>query len=698
MQMDRKSELLLRVYVVFFAFVLFAGIIMFKVIKIALFEGDKWREQGGRYVKWVDVEGDRGNIYDVHGNLLATSLPYFDVYIDLVTIPDQFFKDNINSISRNLEKYFGKTASWWKSELVTAKVAKNRYFPLFKKLSKEERDLLKTFPIFKENKNKGGFISVEKSKREKPYKELCSRTIGLDRKNASKVGLERTYDKILQGDKEKRLLRRFPGGYWLPVFDPTGNDQKRGGDVVSTLDMHIQDIAHHELLECLEKYEAEAGTAVVMEVETGAIKAMANLGRLKSGTYVEQYNYAVGRLSEPGSTFKLISSLAMMEDKGLSVDTQVALDLGKKKFFNITMHDSEKHGKYSATFQEAFEISSNVGMANAAYTRYGKSRSQWVEFYEALHKLGVMEQTGIEIAGERTPFFKNPSSTKVEKNKKWSGTTVPWMAHGYELEMTPLQILNVYNAVANDGRMMKPYLTNEIITGDGESKKIYPRVIKDRIAKQSVIKDAQKLLKGVAERGTARKLKVTNTSFAGKTGTTKLNYWKETDSKEYNASFAGYFPADNPKYSIIVVIYNPTGAYYGSKVAGPVFRDIVQRVSGLGQRNLPEFVEGRKVVKAHSGFKADYTKLLEFIGLDYDDFDNSKWVNMKSKSEAISIEKNVIEKKKVPNVKGMGLRDAVYVLETLGLEVEVLGVGQVYKQSIPPGGIINKKSITIHLK
>jgi len=695
--MDRKSELLLRVYVVFFAFVLFAGIIMFKVIKIALFEGDKWREQGGRYVKWVDVEGERGNIYDIHGNLLATSLPYFDVFVDLVTIPNDFFKENINSLSRNLEKHFGKSASYWKTELYTAKKAKNRYFPLFKKLTKEKRDLLKTFPIFKENKHKGGLISLEKNKREKPYKELCSRTIGLDRKNASKVGLERTYDKILEGDKEKRLLRRFPGGYWLPVFDPAGKDQRRGGDVVSTLDMHIQDIAHHELLECLEQYEAEAGTAVVMEVETGAIKAMANLGRLDNGSYVEQYNYAVGRLSEPGSTFKLISSLAMMEDKGLSTETPVALDLGKKKFFDRWMHDSEKHGKYSASFQEAFEISSNVGMANAAYTRYGKSRSQWVEFYEALHKLGVMEQTGIEIAGERTPFFKNPSATKVEKNKKWSGTTVPWMAHGYELEMTPLQILNVYNAVANNGRMMKPYLTKEIITSDGDSKKISPRVIKQRIAKKSVIQDAQKLLKGVAERGTARKLKVTNTSFAGKTGTTRLNYWKE-DTKEYNASFAGYFPADNPKYSIIVVVYNPTGAYYGSKVAGPVFRDIVQRVSGLSQRGLPEFVEGRKVVKAHSGFNADYTKLLEFIGVDYQGDEDASWVNMKSKSDAISIEGQVLKDKKVPNVKGMGLRDAVYVLETIGLEVEALGVGQVYKQSITPGSQINKKSITIHLK
>ena len=698
MQMDRKSELLLRVYVVFFAFLLFAGIIMAKLIKISLFEGEKWKELGGRDVKWVDVEGERGNIYDIHGNLLATSLPYFDIYVDLVTIKKTLFEENIDALCRDLSQHFGKSPFEWKKDLVTARKAGNRYFPLFKKATKEKRDLLKTFPIFKYSKYKGGLQWEEKSKREKPYKQLCSRTIGLDRINASKIGLERTYDGVLEGEKAKRLLRRFPAGQWLPVYDPAGKDQKRGGDIVTTLDMHVQDIVHHELLEALNKYEAEAGTAVVMEVETGAIKAMANLGRQESGAYVEEYNYAVGRLSEPGSTFKLISSLAMMEDKKLDISIMVALDKGRKRFFNQTMSDSEFHGKMSATFKEAFEISSNVGMANAAYARYGKSRNQWIEFYEAINALGVMEQTGIEIAGERTPYFKNPSATKVERSKKWSGTTVPWMAHGYELEMTPLQILNVYNAVANDGKMMKPYLTKEIITSDGESKKIPPRVLKPKIASKKVIKDAQLLLEGVAERGTAKRLKVTNTSFAGKTGTTRLNYWKANDEKQYNASFAGYFPVENPKYSIIVVIYNPKGAYYGSTVAGPVFRDIVQRVSGLSKRRLPEFVEGRKVVKAHSGFKADYTKLLDYIGVEVDKSEEGSWVNMTPKSNAVAIERKKLEKSKVPDVRGMGLRDAVYILENLGLEVEALGVGQVYKQSIAAGSAINKKSITIHLK
>lgn len=698
MQMDRKSELLLRVYVVFFAFALFAAVIMCKVVKITLVEGDKWRELGGRNVKWVDVKGERGNIYDQHGNLLATSLPYFDIYVDLVTSPDRLFDENINALSRKLSQVSSKSAAAWKSELVNGRKKGKKYYPLFRNATKDKRDLLKTFPIFNKGKHKGGLQWEEKRTREKPYKLLASRTIGLDRENASKIGLERTYDAILEGEKQKRLLRRFPGGDWLPVFDPGETNQKKGGDVVTTLDMHIQDIVHHELLEACEAYAAQGGTAVVMEVETGAIKAMANLKRLKSGNYNEEYNYAVGRLSEPGSTFKLISSLAMIEDKKLDITKQIALNKGKKKFYNHWMRDSERHNLEIATFKHAFEISSNVGMANAAYSLYGRSRSQWVEFYEALNNLGVMEPTGIEIAGELKPYFKNPSNKKVEPNKKWSGTTVPWMAHGYELEMTPLQILNVYNAVANDGRMMKPYLTKELIFSDGTSKKIAPRVLKQKIASEEAIKKAQEMLEGVAERGTAKRLKVTNTSFAGKTGTTRLNYWGGNDKKEYNASFAGYFPADNPKYSVMVVIYKPEGAYYGSTVAGPVFQDIVQRVSGLGNRNLPEFVEGRKVVKAHSGYNADYKKLLEFVGLDYSDESKGNWVHMKPDSDVVTIEKRTIKKTVVPDVKGMGLRDAVYVLESLGLQVDVLGVGQVYKQSMKPGTAIDKKSITIHLK
>lgn len=704
MQLDRKSELLVRVYLVFFGFLIVAALILAKVIKITLVEGDKWTSLGGRNVKWVDVEGERGNIYDMRGNLLATSLPYFDIYLDLVVSSDVLFDDNIDKLAVQLSKHFGQTPREWKSKLVNERLAgKNKkpgskYFPLFKRVSKEKLELLKTFPIFKEGRYKGGLQWERKNTREKPYKQLCSRTIGLDRKNATKVGLEGTYDKVLDGETQKRLLRWFPGDVWLPVYDPVQNDQKRGGDVVTTLDMRFQDIAHNELLEALEQYNAEAGSVVVMEVKTGAIKSMVNLGRNDDGSYSEKYNYAIGRLSEPGSTFKLISSLAMLQDGMVELDTEINIGGGKKYFYNRLMKDSEVHGKSSISFQEAFELSSNVGMASAAFDGYGKSRDGWKVFHESMKSLGVMNKTGIEIVGEPKPYFKNPSSDSKNKSDAWSGTTVPWMAHGYELEMTPLQILNVYNSVANGGKVMKPYLTHEIIEESGKVKRMYPKSKNKKLVDGPIVEKAQQLLTGVAERGTAKRLKVENTSFAGKTGTTRLNYWKPTSVKEYNASFAGYFPADQPDYSVIVVVYKPKGAYYGSQVAGPVFADIVERMSGIETKMIHEIEEEVSVAKAHSGYKKDYTKLLEFIGIEYTSDNNSNWVDMKSSSAEMAIKPKLIKMKKVPEVKGMGLRDAVYILESLGLIVEIDGMGQVYKQSIKPGTTVGKESIKIYLK
>lgn len=704
MAFDRRSELLLRVYLVFFAFMLVALLIIGKVVKISLFEGSKFRELGGRNVKWVEVKGERGNIYDIRGNLLATSLPFFDIYVDLVTSSDELFDNNIDALVVNLAKHFGKTPTEWKKELVSERIAgKNnkpgsRYYPLMKRVSKEQLDLLRKFPIFKEGRYKGGLQWERKTTREKPYKSLCSRTIGLDRENASRIGLERTYNKVLEGEKQKRLLRRFPGDQWLPVFDPADNTQRRGGDIVTTLDMRIQDIAHHELLGVVEKYEAEAGTAIVMEVKTGAVKAIVNLGRDDSGFYSEKYNYAVGRLSEPGSTFKLMSSLAMLQNNKVTLDSKIQVNKGRKKFYDRWMRDSEPHGENVMSFQRAFELSSNVGLANAAFTSYGKDRTTWNMFYEDLRNLGVMDKTGIEIAGEPSPFFKNPNNKTKDGGLRWSGTTVPWMAHGYEMKMTPLQILNVYNAIANDGALMRPFITSEIITKDGDVKKIKPKILKQNIIDPDAVIEAQKLLKGVAESGTARKLKIKNTSFAGKTGTTRINYWKNLDHKEYNASFAGYFPEEDPKYSVIVVVYNPKGAYYGSQVAGPVFAKIVDRVSGIEERVMPEFVEGRKVVKAHSGFKSDYTRVLDYIGIPYESDQESNWVNMSSEADAVEIEPKKIKLKTVPDLKGMGLRDAVYVLESLGMKVEIEGVGQVYKQSIKSGSKVSDKPIKIYLR
>ena len=703
--MDRKNELLIRVYLVFFAFVLFALVILFKVVKTSLWEGEKWREQGGKNIKWIEIAGERGNIYDTNGNILATSLPYFDIYVDLVTSSEEDFNKNIRPLSEQLAQHFGKTADDWEVKLtserhagINKKKPGSRYYPLFKRVSKDQLDLLKSMPLFNLGQYKGGLMYERKNSREKPFKDLAYRTIGLDRKNADKIGIEGAYDAFLSGQIEKRLMRRLPGNVWLPVMDPEVVNQKRGGDVITTLDMHIQDIAHNELLDVLTKYEADAGCVVIMEVATGAIKAISNLGRTKQGDYSEVYNYAVGRNSEPGSTFKLMSAMALLEAGHVELDDELLVNGGKKKFYNLWMRDSERHGRMTMTFQEVFEHSSNVGMANAAFEAYGK-KSQWKDFITDLEKLGIHEKTGIQINGEKKPFIKDPESYNTQQHNAWSGTTVPWMAHGYELTMTPLQVLNFYNAVANEGKMMKPYLVKEIYEEGKCIRKMQPQVLKEQIASPTTILKAKALLKGVAESGTAKKLKVTNTSFAGKTGTTRLNYWLNTAKKEYNASFAGYFPAENPKYSAIVVVYNPKGAYYGSQVAGPIFRNIVQRLSGLEVYALnADDGDLMPVMKAHSGYKNDFKKVLEYVGVGYDEKGRNRWGDVETKEDVLAIEDKKILKKTVPDVRGMGLRDAVYVLESLGLRVEHHGMGKVSKQTIKPGTPIKGQVVEIYLR
>jgi cell division protein FtsI (penicillin-binding protein 3) len=701
MPMDRKSELLVRVYIVFFLFVVLALIILGKVITISLFEGEKWKKLGGLNVKWIEMEGERGNIYDESGNLLATSLPYFDIYVDVMTISEPLFRTELNSLCHQMSQMFGKDAAYWKSKFQNARAEQNRYLLLAKNLTRDQLDTVRSFAIFKEGRYRGGLLYEQKKLREKPYKLLASRTIGIDRDNATKVGLEKYYDKVLEGEKIKRLMHRYPGNQWLPIYDLVNAYQDRGADIVTTLNMAYQDIVNEQLMEAVVKYKAEAGTAILMEVKSGAVKAMSNLTQVKGreGEYSEDYNYAVARLSEPGSTFKLASAMAVLKSGNIDLDTRVALHGGKKQFFDRTMYDSDLHGKEVVSFKEAFEMSSNVGMANAAFSVYGKSREDWQSFYDALESMGVMTVTGIEIPGEQPPFFKHPAKLKVDNSKRWSGTTVPWMAHGYELEMTPLQILNFYNAVANGGRMMKPYLVKEILEPGKKEKKVHPQIINENIADKVIVDKAQELLQGVAERGTAKRFEITNTTFAGKTGTTRINYWKATGDKEYNASFVGYFPAEDPEYSLIVVIYNPKGAYYGSQVAGPVFSEIVQRIASMKEVSLPEPELGRKVVKAHSGYKSDYKSLLEFIGLDYRNHARSNWVDMSEDETSLAFKAKKIKTKTVPDLNGMGLRDAIYILESLGYRVETVGMGKVYRQSIPAGRKINRgEKITIYLK
>ena len=715
--MERKKELLVRVYLIFLAFVMFAGIIIAKVVKTALVEGDEWRSKGEKTMKWMNVEGERGNIYDMNGNLLATSLPYFEIKVDLLTSSEADFNGNINGLAERLAEHFGKTSSQWKTELTQKRregkrVRKRRqsgdnsvssnagYYPLLSQVSKTELELLKKFPLFNLGKYKGGLITVRKSRREKPYRTLASRTIGLDRMD-HKVGLERSYDEFLRGKTSKRLMRRVPpGDTWLPVVEASDIVKERGSDVITTLDMQMQDIVQDELLTALNYHNAAGGVAILMEVQTGAIRAMTSLSRKVPGVYGEEHNDAVGSRMEPGSTFKLISSMAMLESGALDLDTELELFGGRKKIYDLTIYDSHLHGIRRATFKEAFAMSSNVGIGLAAHKIYSNEKG-WYAFHDALEEMGVMHETGIEIYGEKRPYLKNPRRRNAKDRNSWSGTTVPWMAHGYELSMTPLQILSYYNAVANDGKMMKPYLVSEVAHQDGERELYGPRVKNEEIVSASTILKAQELLKAVAESGTARGLQIEGFDFAGKTGTTKLNYWKEDESQHgYNASFAGYFPAESPRYSMIVVVYRPeSGDFYGARVAGPVFRNVMQRVGNLeGLRETKDMEPGAVPNYAHSGFVSDYKKVLDFIGMDYKQKGKGRYVQVNPTSNGdMIIKPKRLDRNHVPDVRGESLKDALFVLEEYGLIVESEGVGKVVKQSLTPGSDLTQKKIKVYL-
>jgi cell division protein FtsI (penicillin-binding protein 3) len=492
-------------------------------------------------------------------------------------------------------------------------------------------------------------------------------------------------------------MKKISQSTWIPLLDLDEGTVEKGNDLYTTINVGMQDIVHHALLESCEKFEAAEGTAVVMEVETGAIKAISNFTQDEKGGYSERYNHAVGKSTEPGSTFKLASVLALLDDGLADLDTKVNLNGGRKRFYNLTMSDSKIHGIQSSTLREAFEISSNVGVATLCQSRYGETQKAGA-FVKKLRQFGLFDKTGIEISGEGDPYIKDP----VKDKKLWYGTTIPWMAHGYELQLTPLQLLTFFNAIANDGRKMKPYLVSEIRGEYGVIKKFEPKVEKASIASSASITKAQNLLKGVVMRGTAKNLRSDIVTMAGKTGTTAVGYAAKDGSKAYNASFAGYFPAENPKYSVIVVIYKPKGAYYGSSVAAPVFKKIAEHYTLIDldlqeAMKKPEDILVKRVPNKGVGYKEDFQTIMEHVHLEYKDRSKSKWVEVDPYESKMLIDNKRIKIAEVPDVRGMGARDAAYVLENIGMQVVMEGVGKVYKQSLLPGTKNNGQPIKIFL-
>lgn len=705
--MDVKKDILWRVYLCFIAMVLVCAVIFGKAFYIQQVQGKHWRNLGDTlHLKWEEVEAGRGTIFSEDGQMLSTSIPQFDIYIDFAADGlreknGKRFRENIDSLSLGLSALFNdKSYDEYKKLLEKGYKEKSRYFSLKKKISYRDYQKMLKLPLVREGKNKSGFIADVKSIRLNPYQMLAYRTIGLDRENAQKIGLEQTYDSVLQGITGQRMVRFIAGGVGIPVDEDGANaiEPKNGKDVITTLDMHIQEITENALMKMMVGNEAEHGCAIVMEVKTGKIKAIANLGRRPDGSYFEDFNYALTP-TEPGSTFKLATLISALEDKKVTLNNTVNLEGGSWQIAGRTVWDSEQHGLYQVTIKKAFEESSNVGMAKLAVNSYSNNPSQFINH---LKKLKLDEVTGVDLVGERKPVIYKPGT------KYWSATTLPWMAFGYNLMVTPLHTAMLYNAVANNGKMLKPYLVSSITENGKVIKEVTPTVVNEKICSDETLKQLNECLRGVCIEGTAASLfKRTAYAVAGKTGTALVaDGNRGYADKIYQSSFAGFFPAENPQYTIVVVVKNKAHAakFYGAAVAGPVFKEISDRLYTLYVKQNDSYYTAASQKDTgrfqYTGYANEVTEVFSKLKINYTapskETDLVSVLNQNGKAAIYNVD---VASKQMPSLRGLALKDAVAVCENIGLKVAVKGKGKVINQSVNAGNPIAKgELINIELK
>ncbi len=679
--MSIKKDIVVRIYVAFFAMALFGGAVLFRAGQVQTVHGTFYRDMADSLtLSYRPMDAERGNVLSSDGRLLATSLPFFEVRADMVAVSEKLFEEYSDSLALCMSTFFGdKSKNEYHKKLVSARRGGKRYLLIRKGLTYPELQTIKSWPIFRKGRYRGGIIVLQKNKRVMPFKLLAHRTIGYVRDDIQPVGLEGTYDDELTGVKGKRLMQRIAGGTWVPVNDEEEISSVHGKDIITTIDINLQDVTENALLKALKKHKADHGTAIVMEVATGQIKAIANLGKTKNDEYWESYNYAVGEATEPGSTLKTASMIALFEDNLVSVNDSVDLENGRTKYYDKTMRDSDKHDYRNVTAQMAFEISSNVGISRLINDNYLNKPQQYIDHLKAM---GLDQKTGIEIKGEPSPLIKDAD------DNTWSGVSLPWMSVGYELTITPLQQLAFYNAIANNGKMMKPYLVKAIREYGEVTETIEPEVLKESICSQSTLDKIRPLLEGVVERGTAKNLKSANYKIAGKTGTAQIAMAGRYQ-KVYQASFAGYFPADDPQYSCIVIVNSPkSGIYYGGWVAGPVFREIADKVYASAiplHDNISHDALATTMPSSKSGYQSDVKAIYASLGMEMQSVPDMDWVKCSTGESQPKLSGREMAKGVIPDVRGMGLRDAIYLLENEGLKVVVKGRGKVVMQSVIPG-------------
>jgi len=650
-----------------------------------------------------EIEAVRGNIFDINGNLLATSLPYYEIAVDInaPSIDKKLFEEKIDSLGFMLADLFkDKTAKQYTKLLRKARKSGDRYVVLKRNVPYKDLQTLKTFPIFKKGK-RGGLVTLQTNKRERPFKMLAARTIGMSRAGVKPVGLEGAYDTLLMGISGQRLMQKIAGGVWRPINDENEVEPKDGSDLFTTLDINIQDVAENALLKTLVKNNASHGCAILMEVKTGEIKAIANLTRngkdTSSYNYSESLNYAIGYATEPGSTFKLASYLAVMDEFDVSLEEKINVGNGEVTYYNKTIKDHDPPETPILTLQRAFEVSSNVAAAKTIVKYYSKNPQQYINKLKSFH---LHQKLGLSIPGEANPLIKET------KSKDWSGITLAQMSYGYESLITPLQTLTLYNTIANDGKMVKPRFEKEIKRSGKIVKTFTTEVISEQIVKKSTVQKAKQMLEGVVKNGTGKGLKITAFNVGGKTGTAQIakagkKGYGEIGNRDYQASFVGYFPADKPLYTCIVIINSPSnGIYYGGLVAGPVFKEIAEKVYSSSVDFLEPINNKQNLLtKAPGSIKTQNNEMvIASKALKLPTTSNATENSYVSRNQAdsthISLQTNNLEsqlkKGIVPNLNGLSAKDALFLLENSGFHVKLYGMGSVKKQSIEAGQKFNK--------
>ena len=704
--MEVKKDILWRVYMSFIGIMLLGLLILGKAVYIQQAQGDKWLAMAkAQEQKFFDIQAERGSIYSDDGSMLSISVPYFDIYVDfkadgLRADKGKLFRENLDSLSYFLSKFFrDKPASLYKKELQLGYRLKDRYFLLRKNLSYNEYKQVKKFPLLRLDPNKGGMILNMESKRLAPYGLMANRTIGLAREyqdadgsiHHSNVGLELSYDSILKGEGGKRLMQRISPGVYIPV-EGTQVEPRQGRDIQTTLNVNIQDIAQNALQKMMVANSCVSGTCIVMEVATGQIKAMANLGKNADCSYSERMNYAI-EAKEPGSTFKLATMIALLEDGLANNNSLVDLENGKWEVNGKWVYDSEIHTVRMTTLREAFKRSSNVGMAKMIMKHY---EAEPTRFIDHLKKLHLHQRTGIDLKGEAGPVLRNP-----EDKRNWSRLSLPWLSFGYGVNVSPLQTLTLYNAIANNGVMVKPYLVSSIQENGLEIERFSPSIVEDRIVSTATLNALKSCLVGVCHEdgGTAYSLfKDCPYKVAGKTGTSLVaKPHRGYKDNIHQSSFAGFFPADHPKYSCIVVIENYPGAknYYGGKIAAPVFKEVADKLYALEINENNYHRQANRTDSATYFFAGEMKAIKEVfksLGWKYrDSAADSEWGQVYAKQGQPVVAGQTLVKKLLPEMKGMGMKDAVFLLEKMGLEVTVRGRGRLVYQSLPPGSAVRKK-------